>query len=56
MNEDLHFTHSFHETLQQFPYPNIKLGNPLHHSLTNTKVQQEKSKMETDEIEKKEKI
>jgi hypothetical protein len=39
-----------------FSYPNIKLGNPLHHSITNTKVQKEKSKMERDEIKKKQKI
>jgi len=39
-----------------FHIPNIKLENPLHHSLTNTKVQQEKNKMERDEIEKKENI
>jgi hypothetical protein len=39
-----------------FHIPNIKLGNPLHHSLTNTKVQQEKNKREGGEIEKKEKI
>ncbi len=28
MNEDLHFTHFFHETLQQFPYPKYKTWKP----------------------------
>jgi hypothetical protein len=39
-----------------FHIPNKKLKNPLHHSQTNTKVQQENSKMERNEMETKEKI
>jgi hypothetical protein len=39
-----------------FHIPSKKLGNSLHHSQTNTKVQQEHNKLEKDEVEKKEKI
>jgi hypothetical protein len=38
-----------------FPIPNINLGKPFHHSLTNTKFNKKRTKWR-DEMEKKEKI
>jgi hypothetical protein len=44
MNEDLHLTHCFHETLQHFHISNINLGKPFHHSVTNTKFNKKRAK------------
>jgi hypothetical protein len=56
MNEHLHLTHFFHETFQHFSYPKYKSWKTPPSFINKHKVQQEESKMERDEKEKKEKI